>query len=130
MSSTQPGLLANWVYAGTPEEMEAVIAPVLALGPVAVIPAVIPWNRVSADAAFGTDAAICQPGNINAVFGGNLKKLNVDTWSSVFDQMGEFYASHPEGRGASITLEAFPNQGTLKVPDGATAYPYRQTKYN
>lgn len=127
---TQPQILANWVYAGTKAEIDQAIKPILNLSPSFLNGSVMPWNTLTRDAGFGLDAALCADNQINDIYGLNLKTLNMKTFQSVFKKMGNYYRSVPDGRGASITLEAFPNQATLKTPNSATAYPWRDAKYN
>ncbi|KAI1120194.1 Glucooligosaccharide oxidase [Nemania abortiva] len=129
-TSGGPQILANWVYAGTKAETDQAIKPILNLGPSFLNGTVMPWNTLTANAGFGLDASLCADNQINDLYGLNLKTFNVQTFSNVFKKMGDFYRSVPDARGASVTLEAFPNQGTLETPDTATAYPWRDAKYN
>ncbi|OTA57984.1 Glucooligosaccharide oxidase [Hypoxylon sp. EC38] len=129
-TSGKPQILANWVYAGTQDEAESVISPVLNLDPSYLKASMIPWNRLSADAAFGLDAPLCVKNKIYDLYGINLRKLDKTIFTSVFERFGDFYATFPDGRSTTVTIEAFPNQGTLAIPNDATAYPWRDTKYN
>lgn len=126
----EPHILANWVYAGTQEQAEQIIRPVLDLEPSYLDSRVIPWNRLSAEAAFGGDASLCVDNQVIDIYGMNLKTLDTETFTSVFERMGDFYSTFPNGQNASVTLEGFPNQGTLATADDAMAYPWRDTKYN
>ncbi|KAI1350305.1 Glucooligosaccharide oxidase [Xylaria sp. FL0043] len=126
----RPQILSNWVYAGSQAEAKQAIKPILDLQPSFLNASVLPWNKLTAEAGFGLDASLCLNNKIYDIYGVNLKRFDVPTFMSVFAKMGDFYRAYPAGRSTSLTLEAFPNQATLATADAATAYPWRDTKYN
>ncbi|CAJ2508334.1 Uu.00g133600.m01.CDS01 [Anthostomella pinea] len=129
-NSTTGEILANWAYVGSQDEADLIIKPVLDLDPSYIDRRVISWPRFTAEAQFGLDAALCEVNKTNDIYGINTKNLDTATFTSIFKQVGDYYAQWPDGQGTTITLEAFPNQASLAVPEDATAYPWRDAQYN
>ncbi|KAK8131613.1 FAD-binding domain-containing protein [Apiospora sp. TS-2023a] len=123
-------IMASWVYYGTKEEAEPVVRPVLDLGPTFLNATVAHWTRQGAELAFGIDEHVCEDNKIYDIYTVSSKKLDASTMQSAFEKMVNFYEMFPGGRDSTLTMEVFPTQGNLKVPNDATAYPWRDAKYN
>ncbi|KAK8018786.1 hypothetical protein PG991_007976 [Apiospora marii] len=123
-------IMASWVYFGTKEEAEPIVRPVLDLGPTFVNATVAHWTRQGAELAFGIDEHVCEDNKIYDIYTVSSKKLDTATMQSAFEKMANFYKEFPGGRDSTLTIGAFPTQGNLKVPVDATAYPWRDAKYN
>lgn len=118
--------MASLVYAGPKEEGLKAMKPILDLGPFLYQnTTTIPWNKLATSAQFGINDAICTRRQIIDVYGFNLKTFNAATMSSSLRKMADFYAAQPRARRSVIILESWPNQAAAAVPDGDTAYPWR-----
>ncbi|KAL8666834.1 MAG: hypothetical protein Q9202_001074 [Teloschistes flavicans] len=117
-------IIGNWVYIGPKEEALRVMAPILALKPVANMQ-VVPWNKLVSTAAGGVDTLLCQKNLSHNTYWANLRNLSASTFQATFEKMDSFFQKYPEVRGSSINLETFPNQAMAAVPDDASAYPWR-----
>lgn len=87
----------------------------------------VPWNRIFTSNAFGNGAAQCSTNRYISLYTAALRRNNVATFQSVFAQMAQFFLDVPGYRGF-LTLNRFPQQAVLAVPDAETAYPWRETK--
>lgn len=123
----QPRLVANWVYFGPEAEAREVLAPILDLQPTNLSVNFVPWNQLANTFLLGTDPQSCPGGRSENIYGVNMRAMSAPTYKAAFEKMAQFYADHADGRQAMLSLEMFPNQAALAVPDDATAYPWRDT---
>ncbi|KAK0634890.1 hypothetical protein B0T17DRAFT_514654 [Bombardia bombarda] len=124
------GILANWDYMGSEADGRRAMAPILALNPPVVSISTVPWNKLFATAGFGIDPVLCENNVIRDLYSANVRNLSASTMQAAFNKMGTFYSDHPEARGSVLELETFPNQAATSVPDGETAYPWRDALGN
>lgn len=124
----QTGLRASCVYHGPKAEAIPLLAPILNIGPKEKNITELPWNRLTAEGSFGWDAMICTPGGQHELFAANLRERNATAWVSMFNTMNDLFASTPGARKGTVLFEAWSNQAMKAVPDGETAYPWRDTQ--
>lgn len=55
----------------------------------------------------------------------NLYKFDAATFIGLVDKFDSFYADNQTLGASILVLELFPNTTTKRVPDEATAFPYR-----
>ncbi|KAK7707677.1 hypothetical protein SLS63_013705 [Diaporthe eres] len=122
-----PRLVANWVYFGPEAEARKVLAPILNLQPVALSVNFVPWNQLANTFLLGTDPQSCPGNRSENIYGINMRAMSASTYKAAVEKMSQFYVDHADGRQAMLSLEMFPNQAALAVPDDATAYPWRDT---
>ncbi|KAI0116553.1 hypothetical protein GGR51DRAFT_546059 [Nemania sp. FL0031] len=126
-ASNAPLLLSNWVYYGPESEAQEVLAPILDLKPPVVATTVVPWSGLLDTVLFGSDQSNCVKNRSASLFGVNMRSMSAPTYQNAVGKMAQFYADDPNGRGSILTLEMFPNQAAIAIPDSATAYPWRET---
>ncbi|KAI1129659.1 FAD-binding domain-containing protein [Nemania abortiva] len=124
-ATSQPQILANWVFVGPESQGDEVLAPVLALNPSFANTSTIPWNKIVTTAGFGLNAVFCVPNITRSTYSATLRNLSASTWQSVFDSMITFWEANPAGQSSTVEIEVFPNQETLAVPESDAVYPYR-----
>ncbi|KAL2825437.1 FAD-binding domain-containing protein [Aspergillus cavernicola] len=124
----EPAIMASCVYHGPQDEALALLAPILDLGPVYRTVIEVPWNRLNAEAAFGSDTETCIRGSIHDIYGVTLRKRTAETWISVFGMLSKFYESNPDARGSVVLFEVWANHAAVAVPDDETAYPWRDAE--
>ncbi|KAJ2980602.1 hypothetical protein NUW58_g6900 [Xylaria curta] len=125
-TSNAPQLLANWVYYGPESEARAVLAPILGLNPPTVVVTVVPWNQLLNTVFFGSDLSNCVGNRTASLYGVGMRTMAASTYQSAVEKMAQFYANDASGRGSILTLEMFPNEATIAIPDSSTAYPWRE----
>ncbi|RAH42315.1 FAD-binding oxidoreductase [Aspergillus brunneoviolaceus CBS 621.78] len=122
-----PEIIASYVYEGDQKEALELLAPILDVGPSFINVTEVPWNELSAIAAFATDAEVCENGSIYDIYGVNLRTLTAATWIEVFEMMVNFWAAYTEGQSSSVVFESWANEAVVAVADEKTAYPWRDT---
>lgn len=125
ISLMQPVFILSAVYIGPQSEGLKLIKPFLDIKPLAQNISVLPWNHLLGAASFGSDQQTCQKGGTHSIYSVGLKQFNIDTFTSIFKELSDFYMTHPAATGSTIGIEYFPNQAVLAVPNEATAYPWR-----
>ena len=104
------------------------IQPFVDLKPATQIINTLPWNELVTKSGFGIDAMLAIKGQPHSIFASNLKNIDSSTWVEIFNKMNDFYASTPAARPSAIVLEVYSNAAVAAVPDGATAYPWRDAQ--
>ncbi|KAI1074442.1 FAD-binding domain-containing protein [Whalleya microplaca] len=127
-NTSQPQILANWVYVGPEEQGREVLEPIISLGPSVANLTMIPWNNLVAEAGFGLDAAFCVAGATRSTYSATTRNLSASTWQSILENMTTYYEETPDGRSSSVEIEVFARQAVLEIPDDDTAYPWRDAR--
>ncbi|KAL3477602.1 FAD-binding domain-containing protein [Aspergillus californicus] len=120
-------IISSFVYAGQREETLDLISSITAVGPIFTNITDLRWNTLGPNVAFQGDAAGCIKNNIRDFYGVNIRTLNADTWSLVFDKFAAYLESNPAGVESGIAFETWPNTAAVAVDDDTTAYPWRET---
>jgi hypothetical protein len=125
----QPVIAINGQYFGPKEQAMRYFQPILALNPIRSNVSSVPWNNILDAAFFGqtSGSGACTRNNIVNIFSLALKQTDVSTWVSHFNDLGDFFTQHPSYYGR-LLIQRFPTQGMQRVPDQATAYPFRDAK--
>ncbi|KAI2643564.1 Glucooligosaccharide oxidase [Xylaria nigripes] len=123
----EPEIIVNWVYIGPEGDAERFIAPLRQLNPISSSVSMVPYNKLVATAAGGLGDSICSQTKINSL-GVNYKNLDSRTFKHVFSQLSDFYNAFPDGRTSTVEMEIFSNDAVKKVPNHATAYPWRESR--
>lgn len=121
----QTVLMMSAIYVGPEEEGLKYIRRFTAHNPLRQSVGMLPWNRLIKENRFGVDAMACMKGGNHSILGLNLHKFDAATFVGLVDKFDNFYAQNPTLAISILVLELFPNRVTAKVPDEATAYPYR-----
>lgn len=121
----QTVLMMSAIYVGPEEEGMKYIQRFTAHNPLRQSVSILPWNRLIKENRFGVDAMACMKGGNHSILGLNLHKFDAATFVGLVDKFNNFYAQNPALAISILVLELFPNRVTAKVPDDATAYPYR-----
>ncbi|KAG9826263.1 hypothetical protein KCU98_g648, partial [Aureobasidium melanogenum] len=123
-SSTQ--VVANWVYLGAVADARKALAPIFALNPPTADVSYVPWNKLLATSGWGEfDAEVCQKNVSRNLYSTVIRNISASTYKTAFTKMETFFNTNPNARYSSVEFEIFPNQAMLAVPDGQTAYPWR-----
>lgn len=121
----QTVLMMSAIYVGPEEKGMEYIRRFTAHNPLRQSVGMLPWNRLIKENRFGVDAMACMKGGNHSILGLNLYKFDAATFISLVDKFDRFYAENPTLAASILVLELFPNTVTMRVPDEATAYPYR-----
>ncbi|PSS06796.1 hypothetical protein M430DRAFT_111301 [Amorphotheca resinae ATCC 22711] len=123
----QPQLMLSLVYAGPKDEAVKAMAPILELGPSYSLIKEIPWSEISTQTTFLLDGPVCENNQIYDIYPVNLRTFDAPTLTATFGKMAQFWEENPSAQISDITIETWPIQATVAVPDNATAYPWRDT---
>jgi hypothetical protein len=130
-TSEQGIMVVNVVWFGPEEEVVQHIPPFLAAGPTANNTKTVRWTDWWTVANFGgytsptaPDCANGQYFNSNAL---EIKKTDPAVLTKVFHDIVEFSKANP-GFVGSFGIDRYPEAVTLSVPNGETAYAYRDAK--
>ncbi|ROV97147.1 hypothetical protein VMCG_07538 [Cytospora schulzeri] len=130
-SASTANIYVNALYWGDSLEAAQYISPFQDAGPVATDQSIVPWTRLQDVAYFGLGATLlatsCGHGLYSNSYGLGLKKTDISSFTSYFDDATKFWTDNPEISG-SLVVQRYPNTVTLSVPDDVTAYPHRQIK--
>ena len=88
----------------------------------------LPSTGVLADAYFGLDKTGCVDGQYINAYTMGLKQTTPATFESFFADLSTFNAEHATDVHVGYTVHRWSQQAVLAVPDGDTAYPWRQLK--
>jgi hypothetical protein len=119
--------MLSLVYAGPKDKALEAIAPILALEPSYQLIKEIKWTEVSTQTTFLLDEPVCKDSQIYDIYPINWKTFNATSMSESFAKLVQFWDDNESGKTAVITVETWPTQATMAVPDDATAYPWRDT---
>lgn len=117
------------LYFGPQEEVMPYLTTIINAHPVRTNISMVPWNELFYSIAFGGNPIDCETNQYINLYTAGMKQNNAATYESVFGQVAEFFEETPTYHGV-LRFERFPQQAVLAVPDGETAYPWRQTKTN
>ncbi|KUI65296.1 hypothetical protein VM1G_00783 [Cytospora mali] len=119
-------ILRNWVYFGSKKEGMKLIAPMLGLGPSVSSVEMVPYTELLYYQGFSIDASLCEDNLTRDLYTASIRTITASTWQTAFGKMADFYDAYPDGRSLSVLeLETYPNQATIAVPNGETAYTWR-----
>ncbi|XXG96375.1 hypothetical protein Hte_002657 [Hypoxylon texense] len=118
-------VMMSLIYVGPEEKGMAFMQPFIDSSPLRQNVSMIPWSKLIKENRFGADTFACMKGGNHAVYGLNVDNFDVATYVDLVDQFDAFYAKNPSLAVSLLVLELFPNAVTKRVPDAATAYPYR-----
>ena len=76
---------------------------------------------------FGSIAATCKGGNPQNNWSQGLAGIDVPTFVAYYNALADLWTQHPAAANAILSIEVFSPQKVLTVPDGETAYPWRDT---
>jgi hypothetical protein len=119
--------MLSLVYAGPKDEAVKAMAPILELGPSYSLIKEIPWSEISTQTTFLLDGPVCENNQIYDIYPVNLRTFDAPTLTATFGKMAQFWEENPSAQISDITIETWPIQATVAVPDNATAYPWRDT---
>jgi hypothetical protein len=119
--------MLSLVYAGPKDEAVKAMAPILELGPSYSLIKEIPWTEVSTQTTFLLDGPVCINSQIYDIYPVNWRTFDAATMTASFGKLAQFWEENPSGQNSVITLETWPIQATVAVPDDATAYAWRDT---
>lgn len=119
--------MLSLVYAGPKDKAIEAMAPILALEPSYQLIKEIKWTEVSTQTTFLLDEPVCKDSQIYDIYPINWKTFNATSMSESFDKLAQFWEDNESGKTAVITVETWPVQATMAVPDDATAYAWRDT---
>lgn len=125
MQTQQTVLMMSVIYVGLEDKGMEYIRRFTAHNPLRQSVSMLPWNRLIKDNRFGVDAMACMKGGNHSILGLNLYRFDAATFIGLVDKFDSFYAENPTLAASILVLELFPNTITRRVPDEATAYPYR-----
>lgn len=123
----QPQLMLSLVFAGPQHQALEAIAPILALNPYYQLIKEISWTEVSTQTTFLLDGPVCEKSQIYDIYPVNWRTFSAAAMTDSFNQIAQFWEDNPSGQNSVITVETWPVQATMAVPDDATAYPWRDT---
>ncbi|KAI5918413.1 hypothetical protein F4810DRAFT_576182 [Camillea tinctor] len=124
-TSNSTVLLTNWIYVGSEDDARSALAPILNLSPPYLTTQMVTANKLINSTFNNFAAAICTEGVIRDIHSTNLKNHNATTWQSTFEQVADFFESHPGARSGAVQYELYPNQAMNAVSSDATAWPWR-----
>lgn len=119
--------MLSLVYAGPKDKAVQAMAPILELGPSYSLIKEIPWTQVSTQTTFLLDGPVCEDGQIYDIYPVNWRTFNATSMTESFAKLAQFWDENESGKTAVITVETWPVQATMAVPDDATAYAWRDT---
>ncbi|KAL3458978.1 FAD-dependent oxidase [Aspergillus heterothallicus] len=126
-ATTGPFILLNAVYIGPQEEGLALLQPFLDIPYLQRNFTQLPWNKVFDAHMFGGIEATCRGGNPQNNWSQGMAKVDAPTFIAYYNALHELWTSHPAAANAIASIEVFPSQGAMAVPDRETAYPFRDT---
>nr|QPI71215.1 FAD-linked oxidoreductase [Ovatospora brasiliensis] len=122
-----PVISLSSFYFGPESAAAAYNQPFLDLGPTVQRVQTVPWNKLISTMRFGGDTQACIKGRLQSVYGSNLYSFDPANFQRTFADMSDFFAANPNLRNSMFVAELFPPANTVTVPDGETAYPFRNT---
>jgi hypothetical protein len=130
-TSQQGIMVVNVVWFGPEEELVQHIQPFLAAGPTANNTKTVRWTDWWTVANFGgytsPTAPDCANGQYFNSYALDIKNTDPVVLGTVFHDIVEFSKANP-GFVGSFGIDRYPEAVTLSVPNGETAYAYRDTK--
>jgi hypothetical protein len=124
----QSCIIVNAVYAGPQEEGKEYLRPLLDSTPIRSNLTMVPWSNVNSASFFGLEPpdAPCPTNSIHNVYGGAVKKFDISTFQTFYENLDQLLSSKPEElSGTSYSIEFFSKQAVQAVPINSTAYPWR-----
>lgn len=124
----QSCIIVNAVYAGPQEEGEAYLRPLLDSTPIRSNLTMVPWSKVNSASFFGLEPpdAPCPTNSIHNVYGGAVKRFDIPTFQTFYENLDQLLSSKPEElRGTAYSITFFSKQAVQAVPINSTAYPWR-----
>jgi len=130
-TSQQGVIIVNVVWFGPEADLPGHIQPFLAAGPTANNTKTVRWTDWWTTANFGAyttpTAPDCRDGQYFNSYALDVKNTDPDVLTKAFHDIVEFSRANP-GFSGSIGINRYPEALTLSVPNGETAYAYRDTK--
>ncbi|KAL9082892.1 MAG: hypothetical protein Q9165_008745 [Trypethelium subeluteriae] len=130
-TSGQSSVVVNVVWFGPEEEVMQHIQPFIAAGPTITNTKTARWTDWWTVADFGAysipSATDCVNGQNYTAYTLGVKRTDPNTLMSLFNNVTDFSKTNPNFSGF-FGVDRYPNAVTLRVPDGDTAYPYREIK--
>ena len=124
----EAAVLVNLTYSGPVDKFNNLAQPFLDLNPIVQNMQTFPSNKAVQLAAFGVDSLTRVKGHPHSVFGANVKKIDVATWTEVFRRTNALFKETPAARGSSVVLEMYNPEVMMSVPEEHTAWPWRDAK--
>lgn len=121
-------VVVNLTYPGPVDSFHNLAQPFLNLKPIVQVVQTVPFNKATQSIAFGVDSLTRVKGKPHSIFGANVRKIDAATWTDVFHKTNALFASIPRAReGSVVVLEMYNSEVLKAVPEGQTAYPWRDS---
>ncbi|KAL4938555.1 hypothetical protein BDV06DRAFT_225881 [Aspergillus oleicola] len=124
--SGNPILWWNFVYSGSPEELQTYLDPFDAIPAITVESGTAPYNGISDATGTGLNSELCQPGLTHIHDTTGLVNWNVTANRAIYDLFAQNIALHPEWSRSAVVMEDYAHAGVLAVDPETAAYPWRE----
>ncbi|KAJ3580058.1 hypothetical protein NPX13_g507 [Xylaria arbuscula] len=129
--TNQTNILATVFWAGTEAEAVKGLKPFFDINPVVAANKTLPADEIPKTVLLGIIQASCNTTNgIYGIHTVNVRQYSACTYSSVFDKFDAYLKQYPESQSSVLIFETFSTKSSLAVPDGETAYPWRDATGN
>ena len=112
-------------YGGPAADAAPMLAPFLALQPVAATNETVPYTGAAHAAASGDTDAVCQPGNSWQLYPIGLRTYNISTNRAIYNLYKDMVNQNPALNASIVQFEGYPQQGVRDVEPDSTAYAHR-----
>ncbi|KAI5868214.1 hypothetical protein GGS23DRAFT_544560 [Durotheca rogersii] len=130
-ASNSTVIMGTFIYTGPETPARELLKPFFDLNPPVARAQQIPFHEIPLNIMNGLIEAACDTkAGIHSIHTLNVRKFSAPTYIKAFDKIDAFYKKYPDARASGLILETFHNGAVSTVPDGATAYPWRDAKGN
>jgi FAD/FMN-containing dehydrogenase len=130
VSATEPILYWSFVYRGSAQDAEKLLAPFNAIEHVSDTMGDVPYPQVAAAQGTDMNAPICQHGDYHRTSTVFLRRFNATAERQIFEGYKRRMAEDPElVEGSFIMHEGYSTKGVDAVDSASTAYPFRADRH-
>ncbi|KAL9034019.1 MAG: hypothetical protein Q9214_007236, partial [Letrouitia sp. 1 TL-2023] len=123
--SSKPILVLQLYYTGTSSAAYRFVEPFLALEPLVVENATVPYAKLATALGVGVGGAICAPGLSHRLFPVGLLEYNVNANRKLYSLYEKLLTEEPLFNKSTVQFEGYALQGMKAVDPASSAYAHR-----
>lgn len=130
ISTEEPILFWSFVYRGSAEEAEQILAPFNAIEAVFDVAGDVPYPKVASSTGTGLNDPICQHGNVHRTSTVFLRAFNATAERQIFESFKRRAVEDPVlAQGCTILHEGYSTEAVEAIDSASTAYPFRADRH-